>query len=168
MAMRAGWGGSLNVPLIVLLAVLLVNLKGMIMSTSINAIVFAGFSIIAGCALALEPVMEAQNVVTVTSPRYQLGADEFMYLGGSYGLDNGTTLNFVKSGINHFFVTVGDLPRTEVFAVSGNRFVARDRSIQMVFEPHESGMATNITVQYAINRVGLSGAVSTEFMVAKN
>lgn len=142
------------------------------MTTLSKFAAFAGFSLAAFCAVAADqqaPLdLSPENVVTVTNRHYVINTDDFIYLGGTYALDNGTTLQFTKFGNNRFFATVGGLPQTEVFAVAENRFVARDKSIQMVFNPHDSGMATNVTVQYANPRMAKAGTPVVEYLIARN
>ena len=142
------------------------------MTTLSKFVAVAGLSLAAFCATAADqqaPLdLSPENVVTVTSRHYVVGQDDFIYLGGTYGLDNGATLQFTKFGNTRFFATVGGLPQTEVFAVAENRFVARDKSIQMVFNPHDSGMATNVTIQYASPRMTQAGAMVVEYLIAKN
>ena len=143
------------------------------MSTLMKAIVLGTFSLAATCAMAAEPpaadAMETINVVTVTPPKYQVSPDEFMYLGGTYAFNNGAVLKFSKAGLNRYIVSLTGLPDTEVFAVSGNRFVARDKTINMVFAPHDSGFATHLTVQYKNpNPVAQNGVAAPEYIVASN
>lgn len=142
------------------------------MTTLSKFAAFTGLSLAAFCAIAADqqaPLdLAPENVVTVTNRHYVVSADDFNYLGGTYGLDNGATLQFSKFGNNRFFATVGGLPQTEVFAVAENRFVARDKSIQMVFNPHDSGMLTNVTVQYASPRMSQAGAPVIKYLIAKN
>lgn len=143
------------------------------MSTLIKAIILGTFSLAATCAMAAEPLaaqgMETINVVTVTTPKYRVSQDEFMYLGGTYAFDNGAILKFNKAGLNRYVVSLTGLPDTEVFALSGNRFVARDKSINMVFAPHDSGFATHLTVQYKNpNPVTHHGEAAPEYIVASN
>ncbi len=142
------------------------------MTTLSKFVAFAGMSLAAFCAIAADQQaqldLNPENVVTVTSRHYVINGDDFIYLGGTYGLDNGATLRFSKFGSNRYFASVGDLPQTEVFAVAENRFVARDKSIQMVFKPHDSGMSTGVTVQYANPRMTQAGMPVLEYLIAKN
>ncbi len=140
------------------------------MSPFIKAIVLSAFSLTATCALAAEPAadqaLETINVVTVTTPKYQVSPDEFMYLGGTYAFNNGAVLKFRQAGLNRYVVSLTGLPDTEVIALSGNRFAARDKSINMVFAPHDSGFDTQLTVQYKNpNSVAQQGAAAPEYIV---
>ncbi|MEN9868487.1 MAG: hypothetical protein RL748_4077 [Pseudomonadota bacterium] len=143
------------------------------MSKSMNAVAFCALSLATAFAVAADKSaiqeMEPVNVVTVTTPRYQVGADEFLYLGGTYALDNGAVLKFGKSS-NRFFASVAGRPDTEVFALNANRFASRDKSIQMTFTPHDSGLSTHVTVQYTHNSVAASDAQATpaQYIVASN
>lgn len=142
------------------------------MSKSMNTVAFCALSLAAAFTVAAEKSatqeMEPINVVTVTTPRYLMGADEFQYLGGTYALDNGAVLKFSKNS-NRFFASVAGRPDTEVFAVNANRFMAKDKSIQMVFTPHDSGLATHVSVQYSHNSVASSdNAQQPQYIVASN
>ncbi|MBC3875822.1 hypothetical protein [Undibacterium flavidum] len=147
------------------------------MSTLLQATVFSVFSCAATCAVtcafaAETPAAqnpETDNVVTITSPKYRVAPDEFMYLGGTYALDNGAVLKFSRLGLSRFMVSLTGMPDTEVHALSENRFVAKDKSINMVFAPHGSGYDTRITVQYRpANAVAQQGEAEPKYIVAAN
>ena len=141
------------------------------MSTLLKAIALSAFTFTAICAMAAEPPadpsLETINVVTVTSAKYRITPDEFLYLAGTYGFDNGAVLKFRQTGLNQYTVSLTGLPDTEVHALSGNRFAAKDKSIHMVFAPHGNGSDTQVTVQYKNpNAVAQQGWATPEYLVA--
>lgn len=141
------------------------------MSSLLKAIVLSAFSLTATCALAAEPradqALETIDVVTVTSAKYRVTPDEFMYLAGTYAFDNGAVLKFRQAGLNRYTVSLTGMPDTEVHALAGNRFAAMDKSIHMVFAPHGNGSDTRLTVQYKNpNAVAQQGWAASEYIVA--
>jgi hypothetical protein len=112
--------------------------------------------------------MDNTNVVTVTGPKYRVGPDEFLTIGGTYLLDNGATLKFSRKQ-NRFYVDLTGLPKTEVFAMAENRFVAKSDSMRLAFQPHESGFETKLTVRYVINEtLGMTDESIQRVIVASN
>jgi hypothetical protein len=122
------------------------------MSTLLKASVLSTFALACTCAMAADTPsnqdMDTVQVISATSAKYWVAPDEFMYLGGSYPLNNGSDLKFRKVGNNNFFVSITGMPEIQVFAQSGTRFVAKDKSVQMSFDVHDSGFATDLTVEY--------------------
>lgn len=101
-----------------------------------------------GAALAPSAAMQVEYA---PQSKYPMGADEFQYVGGRYSLDNGATLSVTRTQ-SRFFAEIDGQPKSEVIAVAHNVFMARDNTIRMVFEPHESGFSTDVTVRYAVNK----------------
>jgi hypothetical protein len=117
----------------------------------------------------VDQTAENPKVVTVTGPKYWVGADEFLYLGGTYILDNGATLKLSRSNNSRFFIDLTGLPKTEVFAMSENRFVANNEMIRLTFQPHDSGFETKLTVRYVLKeKLGQTGETIERVVIASN
>jgi hypothetical protein len=142
------------------------------MSRLLKASVLSSLALACACVMAADTPssqdMDTVRVVNATSAKYWVSPDEFVYLGGSYPLSNGSDLKFRKVGNNNFFVSITGMPETEVFAQSGTRFVAKDKSVQISFEVHDSGFATDLTVEYRPTNGVAQTNNPSGFIVARN
>jgi hypothetical protein len=140
------------------------------MSALLKTIVLSTFAIAATGVLAADTKqsVDTVQVVSASNAKYWVAPDEFMYLGGSYPLNNGSSLQFRKAGSNHFFVSISGMPETEVYAQSATRFVAKDKSVQLSFAVHESGLATDLTVQYRLPNSVAQTSNPSDYIVASN
>jgi hypothetical protein len=142
------------------------------MSRLLKVSILSTFAIVSASVMAADTSssqeMDTVQVVNASSAKYWVAPDEFVYLGGSYPLNNGSNLKFRKVGNNNFFVSITGMPETEVFAQSGTRFVAKDQSVQISFAVHDSGFATDLTVEYRPPNSVAQTSNPSGFIVARN
>lgn len=80
----------------------------------------------------------APLVIEVPARRMPRYAIDFGAYQGAYDLSNGSVLQLSSQG-RRMFAQLDDGERTEIVGTAQHSFVALDRSVQMRFEPRDSG-----------------------------
>ena len=98
-------------------------------------------------------VTHHEQAIVLPEHEYKLIGWAFDDIRGEYDMENGMRLSMSSHG-HSYFADLDGFDRTELVAVAPDIFVAKNKTMKMVFKQHPNGVATAVTLTYLAKNPG--------------